>query len=45
MLLARIGIGRLIVVDFDTFDETNLNRQILSRVSSVGLSKSDEARG
>ncbi|MGB9498955.1 MAG: HesA/MoeB/ThiF family protein [Dissulfuribacterales bacterium] len=44
MLLARIGIGRLVVVDYDTFDETNLNRQVLSKVASVGLSKPDEAR-
>ncbi len=44
MLLARIGIGRLIVVDYDTFDETNLNRQVFSTVSSLGLPKPDETR-
>ncbi len=44
MLLARIGIGRLIVVDYDTFDETNLNRQVFSKVSSIGLPKPDETR-
>jgi len=44
MLLARIGIGRLIVVDHDTFDETNLNRQVLSKMSSIGSPKSSEAR-
>ena len=25
--LARVGIGKLIIADFDTIDETNLNRQ------------------
>jgi molybdopterin/thiamine biosynthesis adenylyltransferase len=44
MLLARIGIGCLVVVDYDTFDETNLNRQVLSKISSIGLPKPDEAR-
>ena len=29
-MLARIGIGHLTVVDMDIFDESNLNRQILS---------------
>ena len=30
LLLGRIGIGHLVVVDRDVFDETNLNRQVLS---------------
>ncbi|MBW1866170.1 MAG: ThiF family adenylyltransferase, partial [Deltaproteobacteria bacterium] len=29
-LLARIGIGTLILVDGDTFEDSNLNRQLLS---------------
>ncbi len=43
VLLARLGIGHLAVVDYDIFDETNLNRQALSHVNSLGKSKSGEA--
>ena len=43
MLLARIGIGRLTVVDKDRFDETNLNRQLLSNRESLGRLKAEEA--
>lgn len=43
LLLARMGIGQLIVVDYDVFDETNLNRQALSGVRSLGKSKSQTA--
>jgi len=38
-LLARVGVGRLVVADHDVFDETNLNRQILSSSEAVGQSK------
>lgn len=37
--LARLGIGSIIGVDKDIFDETNLNRQILSTESNIGLDK------
>ncbi|MFO7737604.1 MAG: HesA/MoeB/ThiF family protein [Desulfatiglandaceae bacterium] len=43
LLLARMGIGHLIVVDYDRFDETNLNRQALSTSASLGRSKSQTA--
>ena len=43
ILLARIGIGRLIVVDYDQFDETNLNRQALCRQEVLQKSKSQTA--
>jgi molybdopterin/thiamine biosynthesis adenylyltransferase len=43
LLLARVGIGRLVVVDSDAFDETNLNRQALSSTRSLGRSKAEEA--
>ena len=39
LLLARMGIGRLVVVDHDRFDETNLNRQALSTVPDLGQPK------
>ena len=43
-MLARIGIGHLTVVDMDIFDESNLNRQILSTERNLGYSKSKEAK-
>ncbi len=43
LLLARIGIGTLVIIDYDHFDETNLNRQAISSMSSIGKSKSEEA--
>jgi molybdopterin-synthase adenylyltransferase len=38
-LLARIGVGKLIIIDPDSFDETNLNRQALSGIHNVGVPK------
>ncbi len=43
LLLARLGIGQLVVLDYDIFDETNLNRQALCHANSLGKSKSGEA--
>ena len=43
LLLARMGIGYLVVVDPDRFDETNLNRQALSSVPDLGKSKCEVA--
>jgi molybdopterin/thiamine biosynthesis adenylyltransferase len=43
LLLGRMGIGQLTVVDYDVFDETNLNRQALSGERSLGKSKSQTA--
>ncbi len=42
--MARIGVGNLTVVDKDVFDESNLNRQILSDVYSIGMKKSKIAK-
>ena len=44
ILLARLGIGNLAVVDYDSFDETNLNRQALSSVDVIGKLKADIAK-
>ena len=41
--LTRIGIGSLRVVDGDIFEETNLNRQLLSRIPLLGVSKAKAA--
>ena len=42
--LARIGIGKIRCVDGDVFDESNLNRQILSTVHVIGKPKALEAQ-
>lgn len=39
--IARIGVKKIIAVDKDIFDETNLNRQILSNEKNIGRKKSD----
>lgn len=41
--LARIGIGAIRCVDGDCFEESNLNRQLLSSVSALGNSKAEAA--
>jgi molybdopterin/thiamine biosynthesis adenylyltransferase len=42
--LARMGVGRLIVIDGDVFDENNLNRQAFCRESDLGRPKAEAAR-
>jgi molybdopterin/thiamine biosynthesis adenylyltransferase len=37
--LARIGIGEIKAIDYDVFEEHNLNRQLLSRPELIGSSK------
>lgn len=39
--LARCGIGNLTIVDFDTVDETNINRQVVANSNTVGQVKVD----
>ena len=39
--LTRAGIGTITLVDFDTIDITNLNRQIIATHSSIGKDKTN----
>jgi len=42
-ILARIGIGRLNLIDGDTFEDSNLNRQFLSSHRNLSTAKADAA--
>lgn len=42
--LARCGVGKISMVDFDTIDITNVNRQIHAFRENVGLYKVDEMK-
>ena len=42
--LARMGVGRLVLIDGDVFEEHNLNRQLLSSEAGLGLDKVQAAR-
>lgn len=39
--LVRSGIHKLIVIDYDTIDITNLNRQIMTDITNIGKNKAD----
>ena len=43
-VLARLGVGRLTLVDGDRFEDSNLNRQLLSTVEGLGQLKSEAAQ-
>ncbi|NLP18090.1 MAG: HesA/MoeB/ThiF family protein [Firmicutes bacterium] len=43
-LLARMGVGRLVVVDGDSFEDSNLNRQNLATLGNLGTAKAVAAR-
>jgi molybdopterin/thiamine biosynthesis adenylyltransferase/rhodanese-related sulfurtransferase len=43
LYLAAAGVGTLGVIDFDTVDESNLQRQVIHGVSDVGLPKAESA--
>ncbi len=42
--LARMGIGHIHVIDMDTFEHSNINRQMLSGISRIGKSKAESAK-
>lgn len=41
-MLGRVGIGTIRAIDGDVFDETNLNRQLLSHTGNIGVVKAHE---
>ena len=41
--LARSGVGALVLVDHDTISLTNINRQLLATVDTVGMDKAEAA--
>jgi sulfur-carrier protein adenylyltransferase/sulfurtransferase len=43
LYLAAAGVGTLGIVDFDTVDESNLQRQVIHGVSDVGRPKAESA--
>jgi len=43
MALARLGVKKIILLDKDSVDISNLNRQILFEASDLGKSKADVA--
>jgi molybdopterin/thiamine biosynthesis adenylyltransferase len=42
-ILSRLGVGRLTLLDGDRFEDSNLNRQLLSTVEGLGQLKSEAA--
>jgi molybdopterin/thiamine biosynthesis adenylyltransferase len=42
--LARMGVGHLILIDGDVFEDHNLNRQLLSSEARLGTPKAEAAR-
>ena len=41
--LARTGVGNMILIDFDTVDASNINRQLFALNSTIGRKKADLA--
>ena len=39
--IVRCGIKKIVIVDFDTIDESNINRQIIATIDSVDKYKVD----
>ena len=42
--LARSGVSNIIIIDKDTIDISNLNRQIISNINNIGSIKVEEAK-
>ena len=43
-MLLRIGIGHIVAIDGDIFEASNLNRQLLSEILLLGISKAKAAK-
>jgi molybdopterin/thiamine biosynthesis adenylyltransferase len=43
-ILARMGVGRLTLIDGDRFEDSNLNRQLFSSTAGLGRGKAKAAR-
>ena len=41
LALARSGVGNLIICDYDTVEETNINRQVVANTKTIGMYKTD----
>lgn len=44
MALVRAGVGRFVIADIDTFEVSNLNRQLFATLPAVGHLKAEVAR-
>jgi molybdopterin/thiamine biosynthesis adenylyltransferase len=44
LYLAAAGVGTIGIVDYDTVDATNLQRQVLHNLDRIGMPKTDSAR-
>lgn len=42
-MLARAGVGEMVIVDGDVFDDNNLNRQLFSSEENIGVLKAEAA--
>jgi molybdopterin/thiamine biosynthesis adenylyltransferase len=42
--LLRAGVGNIKIIDYDVFDQTNLNRQLLSSAKNIGTKKTEIAK-
>ena len=43
-MLIRSGISNITIIDYDIFEESNLNRQLLCNVNDIGKKKTDVAK-
>lgn len=44
ILACKVGFGKIVVIDYDSYDVTNLNRQELADLDCLGMKKADAAK-